>query len=80
MYRWSVILSLCCGLLWGCSGEIHDKRYLTAKNGPKLTTPPGLSDTRISSYYFLPEPRGDVDVSIIPPGSILQQEASGVRS
>jgi hypothetical protein len=45
-----------------------------------LTTPPGVSGARISSYYFLPEPQGNPDVSIIPPGSILQQEAPGARS
>ncbi|NKB46281.1 MAG: hypothetical protein GKR77_00635 [Legionellales bacterium] len=75
MYRWLITMVCCSGLLWGCSGkEVQDKRYLKARNAPALQMPPGLSDARVSRYYFLTEPRGNPSVSILPPGSIIQQK------
>lgn len=75
MYRWLIALGFCSGLLWGCGHkEVQDKRYLKARNAPALQMPAGLSNERVSRYYYLTDPQGNPQASIVPPGSIVQRQ------
>ena len=64
--------------LTGCSYLPHpsfvqnrDKAYLQARSIPPLKIPPGISSTKIDTYYPVSDqtyPTSMTDVSLLPPG------------
>lgn len=68
MYK-VVILALGCLGLTACQVPYPSNdanAYLKSQNGPNLVVPPPLKQDEISSFYYLPEAKGNKKVSIVP--------------
>lgn len=62
------IIILCsltaCNSKFASNGE---KKYLSNRNGDLLVVPPPLTNANISHYYDLSEPKGNPEITIVPP-------------
>lgn len=66
----NLILLLGFTLISACSTHYTsnaEHEYLTSRQGPVVQVPAPLTKQDFSQYYVLPTPKGDPNVSIVPP-------------
>lgn len=71
-----------CDVLIGDSGYIHNRsnQYLASSQGAPLVVPANLSKSQITRYYDIPEVKGELGVSMAPPGSSAERAGFGKHS